>query len=218
MEIVGSQTIWGLYATGADPEIASNTVVRKSPGHVVKSYVELAQKVAALQFLNREHVLLFRGQSTDYRTSANLSTMKPTIFRSRSHGKVPSRSALAARFSLLRTAEERLLQRYSAEALLGADRLARHRLLRWSILQHYDVCATPLLDVSQSLRVAASFATSDDSPDAFVCMFWPCQILAEPSPLVPKLPCRSSGFQAHALPLPCDRTCKKGICLASILR
>lgn len=168
METVGSQTIWGLYNERPDPEIVSNTVVRRSPGHHVRTYVELAQKVAALQFLNREYVLLFRGQSIDYKTSAGLSTIKPTIFRSRAQGKVPSRSTLAARFARLRTAEERLLLRYTGEALLGADRLSRHRLLRWSILQHYDVCATPLLDVSQSLRVAASFATSDDHDSAFV--------------------------------------------------
>lgn len=168
METVGTQTMWGLCNVGSDPEIVSNTVVRKSPGHDVKSYVDLAQKVAALQFLNREHVLLFRGQDTDYQTSSGLTTMKPTIFRSRVRGTVPRRTALAARFSRLGRAEERLLSRYNDEELLGVDRLARHRLLRWSILQHYDVCATPLLDVSQSLRVAASFATSDDSDNAFV--------------------------------------------------
>lgn len=168
METIGSQTIWGLYDTDTDPEIVSNTVVRRSAGHPVKTYVELAQKVAALQFLNREHVLLFRGQTVDYQTSSGLTTMKPTIFRPRAKGRVPSRHTLEARFSRLRIAEERLVSRYTHEELLGADRLSRHRLLRWSILQHYEVCATPLLDVSQSLRVAASFATSDDDDDAFV--------------------------------------------------
>jgi hypothetical protein len=29
------------------------------------------------------------------------------------------------------------------------------------MLQHYEVCPTPLLDVTHSLRVAASFATED---------------------------------------------------------
>jgi hypothetical protein len=168
METVGSQSIWGLYDAEEDPEMVSNTVVRRSSGHVVRSYVELAQKVAALQFLNREHVLLFRGQAADYKTASNLTTMKPTIFRSRTLGKVPSKDTLSTRFSKLRTAEELLLSRYIDEGLLGADRLSRHRLLRWSILQHYDVCNTPLLDVSQSLRVSASFATEDDNDEAFV--------------------------------------------------
>jgi hypothetical protein len=168
METIGSQAIWGFYSAESEPERTSNTVVRSSAGHTVRTYVELAQKVAALQFLNREHVLLFRGQSTDYKNGSGLSTLKPTIFRARRPDRVPLRTTLKVRFSTLRKAEERLVILYDKEGFLGADRLARHRLLRWSILQHYDVCATPLLDVSQSLRVAASFATSGDSEEAFV--------------------------------------------------
>lgn len=38
------------------------------------------------------------------------------------------------------------------------DRLKRQRILHWSILQHYEVSATPLLDVTHSLPIAASFA------------------------------------------------------------
>lgn len=167
METIGSQTIWSLFDENPTPQAASNTQVRRSDGHIVTSYVDLAQKVAALQFLNREHVLLFRGQSADYKNNAGLTTMKPTIFRPRRRG-IPSANTLRTRFATLRNAEGRLLSLYEGENLVGADRLARHRLLRWSILQHYDVCPTPLLDVSQSLRVSASFATSDDHPDAFV--------------------------------------------------
>ena len=37
--------------------------------------------------------------------------------------------------------------------------MQRHRILRWAILQHYEVCPTPLLDVTHSLRIAASFAS-----------------------------------------------------------
>ena len=168
METVGSQTIWSLFDDDAEPRVASNTLVRRSAGHRVTSYVDLAQKVAALQFLNREHVLLFRGQSVDYKNTADLTTMKPTVFRPRQSRGNPSTNTLRSRFETLKNAEKRLLALYEGEELVGADRLARHRLLRWSILQHYDVCRTPLLDVSQSLRVAASFATEEDHPDAFV--------------------------------------------------
>ena len=168
METIGTQTIWSLFDADGDPKIASNTQVRRSGGHLVDSYVDLAQKVAALQFLNREHVLLFRGQARDYKTDVGLSTMKPTIFRPQGARGTIRGSTLRTRFQTLRNAEKRLLELYESEDLIGADRLARHRLLRWSILQHYDVCPTPLLDVSQSLRVAASFATSDEHQDAFV--------------------------------------------------
>jgi hypothetical protein len=35
----------------------------------------------------------------------------------------------------------------------------------WAILQHYEVCDTPLLDVTNSLRVAASFATNNPAAE-----------------------------------------------------
>src|SRR5205823_8222919 len=49
----------------------------------------------------------------------------------------------------------RLFAKYTIE---GARDVARKRYIQWSILQHYEVVATPLLDITQSLRVACSFA------------------------------------------------------------
>jgi hypothetical protein len=68
----------------------------------------------------------------------------------------------------LREAEAKLVTRYTDERFLGFDRLRRHRILRWAILQHYEVCRTPLLDVTQSLRIAASFASIDETSEAFL--------------------------------------------------
>ena len=39
------------------------------------------------------------------------------------------------------------------------------RIVRWAILQHYEICPTPLLDVTLSLQIALSFATSPQHPD-----------------------------------------------------
>ena len=53
----------------------------------------------------------------------------------------------------------------------GKTRITRHRILRWAIIQHYEITKTPLLDVTHSLRVAASFATLDSdasSPTLYV--------------------------------------------------
>ena len=63
---------------------------------------------------------------------------------------------------VLKEAEEKLVRRYVAQRFQGFERLKRHRILRWAILQHYEVCRTPLLDVTQSLRVAATFASLDN--------------------------------------------------------
>ena len=46
---------------------------------------------------------------------------------------------------------------------MGRDRVTRSRILQWAIIQHYEICETPLLDVTHSLRVAASFATLNGS-------------------------------------------------------
>ena len=57
---------------------------------------------------------------------------------------------------------------YSRLQLLGVDRMKRQQILRWAILQHYEVCPTPLLDVTHSLRIAASFASAHADNSAYI--------------------------------------------------
>jgi hypothetical protein len=68
-------------------------------------------------------------------------------------------SSIEQRFKQLLAAERALVAEYRRQELLGRERLERQRILRWAILQHYEICKTPLLDVTQSLRIAASFAS-----------------------------------------------------------
>lgn len=54
----------------------------------------------------------------------------------------------------------------------GQLELRRKKYIQWSILQHYEVTETPLLDVTQSIRVACSFAQLNNNQDtAFVYVF-----------------------------------------------
>jgi hypothetical protein len=168
MERIGSQKIWTFYDDTMQSRPASNTAIRNGTGHSVQLFVELAKKVAELQFLNRDHVLLFRGQNTDYKNNKENTSLKPTLFRSLRPGKNPTSNMLQSRFEKLKEAERELVDRYAKKKLLGSERLKRHRILRWSILQHYGVCATPLLDVTHSLRIAASFASEDAINEVFV--------------------------------------------------
>jgi hypothetical protein len=165
METIGSQKIWSFFDRRGC-QVARNSAVRQGPGHRVGSYLELATKIAELQFLNRDHVLLFRGQGADHRNVKHNSSLKPTLFRG-GRGN-PDRATLVARFSALVRAEQVLIAEYAKARLLGVERLKRHRILRWSILQHYEVCTTPLLDVTQSLRIAASFASLTETGTAFL--------------------------------------------------
>lgn len=91
--------------------------------------------------------------------------LSPTLFR-QSGTKRPGPKILQARFERLRAAEAKLVRFYREAKFRGIERLARHRSIRWSILQHYDVCRTPLLDVSQSLRISASFASGKNGKGA----------------------------------------------------
>ncbi|WP_426436692.1 FRG domain-containing protein [Bradyrhizobium genosp. P] len=165
METIGSQKIWSFFDRRGC-QIAKNTAVRQGAGHRVGSYLELATKIAELQFLNRDHVLLFRGQGGDFRNVKRNSSLKPTLFRGM--GRNPDRATLVARFAALARAEQILIAEYARAKLLGVERLKRHRILRWSILQHYEVCETPLLDVTHSIRIAASFASLAKTDTAFL--------------------------------------------------
>lgn len=167
MEKIGNQKIWSYYDASAKVRSAANLTVRVAAGHPVKTYFELAKKIAELQFLNRDHVLLFRGQSNDYRTAKGNSLLKATIFRL-ANGKIPTAKILTERFQVLKRAEAALVERYAKEGFIGRERLKRQRILRWAILQHYEVCRTPLLDVTQSLRIAASFASMGNGDDRYV--------------------------------------------------
>lgn len=43
--------------------------------------------------------------------------------------------------------------------------MKKRRNIQWSILQHYEVCPTPFIDFTHSLRVACSFALSGNKTD-----------------------------------------------------
>lgn len=167
METIGKQELWSFLHNWPKATTTNITSIRKGPGHRVDSFLELATKVAELQFRNRDHVLVFRGQSKDYRNKKNNTSLKPTLFRPLQRGN-PTSKMLIQRFSKLRLAEQELAQRYIAAGYLGIERLKRQRILRWAILQHYEVCPTPLLDITISLRIAASFASHDHDGQAHV--------------------------------------------------
>jgi hypothetical protein len=167
METIGSQKVWSFFDSRAKCLVAKNADVRKGAGHKVSSYLELATKIAELQFRNRDHVLFFRGQGSDHKNIKGNTSLKPTLFRPKQAGN-PNRTTLEARFKVLEQAEQVLIERYVSSGFLGIDRLQRHRILRWSILQHYEVCKTPLLDVTHSIRIAASFASLATTGKAFL--------------------------------------------------
>ena len=166
METLGKHQLWSFFdASGKLRLVRQHSAVRKGDGCPVGSYLELATKIAELQFRNKSHVLMFRGQHGDFRNRQHNTSIKPGLFRPAAKGKNPGPALLAKRFASLKLAEERLIEAYRQQGFLGLDRILRTRVLRWAILQHYEVCPTPLLDVTHSLRIAASFAALGNPSD-----------------------------------------------------
>ena len=148
------EPVWSFAKKGErTPKQYGITELRQGLGGFVNDYQDLVEKIAYLAFKNPEYVLLFRGQANDYRNSTNSTILYPSIFRAAKN--YIKTSELAKRFALLKQAELRLAEDYDFE---GKRRIRIHEILRWAILQHYEVCSTPLLDVTSSLRVACSFA------------------------------------------------------------
>jgi uncharacterized protein YutE (UPF0331/DUF86 family) len=134
----------------------------------VSTYRRLVEHVARLAYVNRDHLLFFRGQAHDYRSKGQASTFYPGIYR----GESLSPREVGLRFGLLEDAVNQLKRLFRDSGLEGVRDVNRRQYIQWSILQHYEVCATPLLDFTHSVRVAASFAQmSKGSGDAFVFVF-----------------------------------------------
>ncbi|OWW00944.1 hypothetical protein ATY81_06820 [Rhizobium sp. R72] len=167
METIAKEQLFSFTDTG---RLAKRTClsIRKGDGCRVSDYLDLATKVAKLQYKNPNYVMLFRGQKSDYRrttSGSEFSTLKPTLFRG---SPAPSEATLQQRFAKLEAAENNLLIEFERAGFPDLERLQRHRILRWSILQHYEVCDTPLLDVTHSLRIAASFASQNAHAKAYI--------------------------------------------------
>jgi hypothetical protein len=145
--------------------------VRRGPGYPIANYRQLIEKVAILSFNNPEFVLFYRDQKQDYRNYIDLSLLYPSLFRG---GDELNREELSTRFDILEKAGEILRETpdYVLEGINGygaAKRIKTYRILRWAVLQHYDVCPTPLLDVTHSLHVASSFAYYENTDgEAFI--------------------------------------------------
>ncbi|OGJ91392.1 MAG: hypothetical protein A2268_00105 [Candidatus Raymondbacteria bacterium RifOxyA12_full_50_37] len=136
----------------------SITKLRKDDGVPVKSYQSLVHYIAELGHQNHGLNLFFRGQSCDFKDSKNQTKLYPGIFRPPENKKVLSRREITKRFLKLNGFIQYL---HESPPSLNAP-LSRHPEYWFSLLQHYEVLKTPLLDVTQSLRVAVSFALLDD--------------------------------------------------------
>ncbi len=166
MNTVGERPLWSFVDEKKRAVEISNAKLRKAGTHRVSSFADLAMKVAELQFRNPSYVLLFRGQNKDHRDELGTS-LKPSLFRTTGFDSSHTpNNRIHRRLMRLQAAERHLAENYRTSIdRLGNTFVTRYRIVRWSILQHYEACRTPLLDVSHSLRISTSFAAIDNDGD-----------------------------------------------------
>lgn len=129
----------------------------------INSFRDLVKAVAEISYHNPEQVLFYRGQTNEYwkktKDGQRINSFYPSIYRAQ--GRSLTENELDKRYMELEMQSEALLERLKDQEIHGHDKLAKFPELRWAILQHYEVSPTPFLDVTHSLRVAASFALND---------------------------------------------------------
>lgn len=146
------------------------------PTKTVDSYRDLTELVAQIAIANPHYQLYFRGQS-DYYTIGSLGThsLCPSLWRGLDVNSKEYQTSLSRRCQQLFKAGEVLVREYESfkhRETETEELLLNNPLTRWAVLQHYELCnnlcGTPMLDISQSLRVAASFALLGKNAEGYL--------------------------------------------------
>lgn len=154
------------FAIGDDYELKKKQIlekgeysvsqIRKSLGYPIKNFRQLVVKISELGFENHSYNLLFRGQNEDHLDKKGQSKLYPRIYRPQNNDGRLSKRLLDQRFNILKQHLDTLKQeRKIIRFHRGLSKFEEYQI---SILQHYELCDTPFLDLTQSARVAATFA------------------------------------------------------------
>jgi len=135
--------------------------VRASEGFKVSSFRELIDEVASVTISNRNFEMFYRGQEFDYKNNSAIyyqdrkpkSTIFPAICR-------PEKNADGSpKYSIKKS---QIIKRYDdLDKMVGivqGNKRGYFKEYYYALFQHYDILPTPLIDITQSLRVAATFA------------------------------------------------------------
>lgn len=162
MEKIGRRIWTYLPDEGDEPVLAGVDDVASSGGFEVRDYPDLVHRVATIGYHNARYSLYFRGQGNDHRLRKRdgrpgRSSVYASIYRTGKRS-LPKKQR-ERRLARLEHYTGELAITYPGHSSRDKARLRRFRECGWALLQHYQVCPTPLIDVTQSLRVASSFAT-----------------------------------------------------------
>lgn len=136
--------------------------VRSQKGCPVTSFRQLTNLVADLGYHNRSFNLLFRGQQNDYLDKNGKSTIYPTICRPEKTVENKYRKAIRTPTIERRWNDVGRLVEQLRRKDKESGGLRKYDEYYLAIIQHYGLAPTNLIDLTQSLRVAASFALAKD--------------------------------------------------------
>lgn len=146
--------------------------IRASEGFPVKSFRQLMDEVANVTLSNKNYEMYYRGQNVDYKNNQAVfykeripkTTIYPSICRpeKNSDGK--------PKHSIKKTQITKRYEELSKMIDLVRGRRSYFNEYYYALFQHYDILPTPLIDITQSLRVAATFALRN-STKGFVYVF-----------------------------------------------
>lgn len=143
--------------------------IRISEGYPVTSFRDLINEVALVTIRNRQYEMFYRGQNVDFRSSAARgkepkTVVYPSIYRPEKKTDGTYKASIRKETIQARYAK---LDKFLAEYPKTKSRPIEFYL---SIFQHYGITETPLIDITQSLRVAATFALRN-SPTGYLYVF-----------------------------------------------
>lgn len=176
--IPNSFTGWGFenaeYETVWKSIDATVNKIRASDGFEVTSFRMLINEVAKVTLWNRNFEMFYRGQSRDYKNNQTefdknrkpKTIIYPSICRPNIKPDGSLKHSLPK--SLLLKRYNKLFDTVKAFKIRMRNELDEYYFAQF---QHYDILPTPLIDITQSLRVAATFALRDNDTSGYVYVF-----------------------------------------------
>jgi hypothetical protein len=143
--------------------------VRSSRPRKISTFQEMVNEIAEISFKNPDLAIFYRGQRREHFVTDRNTSAYPSILRSKP--SLGSRLHLHERHRILEKADELLIKEFRKRKIDGLAVLEKFSEVSWAILQHYEICDTPLLDITSSLRLACSFASQPSSKTGVVYVF-----------------------------------------------
>jgi hypothetical protein len=146
--------------------------VRSSEGYKINNFRDLIDQVALVTLNNNNYEMYYRGQAGDYlnNQSTYFSTRKQKSMVMPSICRPEKKSDGSYKYSIrTKDIEDRYKKLFAF--IEFANKQTRRQIpdeTYMALIQHYEIMPTPFIDITQSLRVAATFALKKKPKGLFI--------------------------------------------------